>query len=211
MAYNRLVMSGTIGAGGEIWSTGVNFIPDVGPAVISPGDLAAWAESAAVELEAGLGTVLNTGVSANGTIDEVRAYYYPSNDGPAQFVGIAPCDYVGSSTSNNPLPTSMVFSLLTATAGRSFRGRMYWPALSLTINTSGRFPSSVMTSAATDAANLLTALAGAVTIATDLTPAVVSKTRNLVTPVTQIRVGDVPDTQRRRRDALVEAYSTASI
>lgn len=211
MAYNRVVLSGSIGAGGEIWSTGANFIPDVGPAVISPEDLGAWAEEVSQFLEGGLPTTLSNGVSANGAITEVRCYYYPTNNGPASFVGIAPCSFVGSATSNNPLPSSVVFSLQTATAGRSFRGRMYWPALSLTINTQGRFGSSIMSSIAQDAANLLVNIAAAPTIATDLVPAVVSKTRNLVTPVTQVKVGDVPDTQRRRRDALVESYASYPI
>lgn len=209
MAYNRLVLSGTLAGGDEIWSTGCNFTSELGPLVISPGDLANWAEGAAVFLEAGLATPLNNGVSANGTINEVRAYFYPTNDGPAQFVGIAPCDYIGSGTANHPLPTAMVFSTMTAIAGRSFRGRMYWPCLSNTINSSGRLASSTTTTIASDVVAMLEGLADAPAIATDLRPAVVSKTRDLVTPVTSIRVGDVPDTQRRRRDALVEAYTTS--
>lgn len=212
MAYNRLVISGTVGNGADIWSTGINFSALLGPLVISQADLGLWAEQAATELEGtALGTNLSAGLSANGSITEVRTYYYASNTGPSTFVATSPVTKIGSGTANNPLPTSMVLSLKTPFAGRSFRGRMYWPALSTVVQTGGTFSTSFMSSIATEAANLLNAMSGAAAGTYDLVPAIVSKTRDLVTPVTQVSVGNVPDTQRRRRDALVESYASASI
>jgi len=42
-------------------------------------------------------------------------------------------------------------------------------------------------------------------------PAVISVTKGLVTPVTQVSIGDVVDTQRRRRDTLIETRLTAPV
>lgn len=110
-----------------------------------------------------------------------------------------------------PLPPqcSAVVSLLTPLAGASHRGRYYLPSpVSDAILASGRFQGG----------NLDDVLAALVLAHTDemadslATEVVVySRTLHSSTPVERLRIGDVVDTQRRRRDKLVETYHTASL
>lgn len=211
MAYNRLVVSGTLGGGADIFSVGFNYTPDLGAPVITPTDLNLWAAACATYFAGATLPNLKAGLSTSGTIREFRTYYHASDTGPATTVGTASASIAGTGTANQPLPTSFVLSLRTALAGRRARGRAYWPALSVVVQAAGTFSSGFMSAAPTEARNMIVAFGDAAS-ATDLRPVVVSKVgAGQVTPVTQVAIGNVPDTQRRRRNALVETYSTAAI
>jgi hypothetical protein len=108
-----------------------------------------------------------------------------------------------------PNEVAWVVSLRTATAGRRTRGRMYLPAPSKgQVNDQGRYSTDRCVSIATAAATLL---GGWSSGATHYTAVVASATGSLMTPVLTVAVGDVPDVQRRRRDRLVEGYSTHAV
>lgn len=90
---------------------------------------------------------------------------------------------------------------------------MYLPLLSGTVNTStGAFPSADATSIAGYLKSYIAAVAALTTFpGNHWTPVVVSQTG---TPATHnlnaIKVGNVFDTQRRRRNKVIETYSTVA-
>lgn len=112
---------------------------------------------------------------------------------------------------NNACPNEVacVVSLRTAVAGRRTRGRMYLPPFStVTLTNQARWLPSVTGAIATAAATML----GSFTSGAETFDAVVaSATGSLLTPVIATAVGDVPDAQRRRRDALIESYATHAV
>lgn len=211
-AFNRVVLSGGLASGAERWSTACNFRPDGGGVVATPEGLTEWAESVA-GLVAGtnLGAELRAGLSAQGTLDEVRVYHYPGTNAQATAVGIAPALGVGLTGASRPTSVAACLSLYTGVASRRTRGRMYWPALANQINTTGRFFSGVTASLAGQMAALLEDIGTEIPAGDPARPVVVSRAGDLVTRVTQVRVGDVPDTMRSRRDALDELYATAPV
>lgn len=118
----------------------------------------------------------------------------------------------GSGPDPHPYQTSVVVSLRTNTAGARARGRSYWPATGAGIQTAtlrldsglhpGIPPAFVSYFSAIEAA--ITASVGSVQLA------VWSRSNAALTNVTFLLVGDVFDTQRRRRDQVPESYIQAT-
>lgn len=118
----------------------------------------------------------------------------------------------GSGASFHPFQTSAVTSLRTALPGASGRGRLYWPATGVTLTVGTLRPST---------ANVVSHLAGVKTYLSSIETsieatltgvALVVWSRKLLAQnvVTSLQMGDVLDVQRRRRDQLVEGYSTTT-
>lgn len=120
----------------------------------------------------------------------------------------------GPSGANQPPQSAAVISLRTDTPGASGRGRLYWPAMGAALDsTNGRLSSSQLASFLTDSKNYLLGIrsdlaAAFPAIGFDL--AVRSRTTKTTPHVTRLQVGNVVDTQRRRRDNLPESYSAVS-
>lgn len=119
---------------------------------------------------------------------------------------------VGTGTTAHPNQTSAVVSLRTTTPGGRYRGRLYWPATGISILAStGRFNTGFPGTLATE---MKTFLSGASTvIETTLGTNVLcvwSRVSLGKQAVNRLLVGDVPDTQRRRRDKAIETYATVS-
>lgn len=205
-AYNRVVLSGTLASGAEEFSVGMNFAPDLGAGISSPAELNSWAIAIANDLGTATADSIDRGLSLTGSVTQVSTYWYPDVGAPATAVGTASALYSGSVAAIHPLQTSVVVSLRTAFAGRRYRGRFYWPALGWTVGATGKFTGTPVSAAADDFAEMLEFIAGADGTSVELRPVVVSKAGGFVTPVTSVSVGDVPDTQRRRRDGLTEIY-----
>ena len=116
----------------------------------------------------------------------------------------------GTSTLAHPLQVAAVQSLRTALPGASGRGRLYWPATGMSLQQSNSRPTPAAV------ANLLAAyvtfLGGINTAIRATYPTsklVVWSRKNLnAQNVTSTQMGDVMDVQRRRRDTLVEAYTS---
>jgi len=206
----KLVIGGTIGGGIEEWSTGVHFTPPTGD-VDSP-TLSAWANQVKQDF-AFVGSYFNiknlfsTGVA----ITTVSAYHYPET-GPADFVGTSSASAApGTGAAVLPPQIAVVATLRTALAGRRNRGRMYLPAMGGEFGISGgqsyRFTGAG--DVADEVAEWLLAMAAAWPGPEAIQPVVYSAVGQTLTPVSEVSVGDVFDTQRRRRDELVENYSTA--
>lgn len=211
-SFNRIHLSGTLASGAETWSTSFAVRPAGGGVTASPAELTAWAEAImdVLELTGDIPELL-TGLSSTGAITEARVYHYPGTSAPATAVGIAAGSRPGTTSPSRPTSVAAVLSLRTGLAGRRFRGRMYWPALANTINTTGRFTSTVTGNLAGQAGEILTTLAAEGPGGDVPLVSVVSAAGDLVTPVTAISVGDVPDSMRSRRDALDEVYTTVNL
>lgn len=207
MAWNRVVLSGTL-LGAEDWACGISFIGDAGEVVTDYTELEGWATTALAYVEGQtFPTSLMTMLSTQGTIDTVRVEAHDSTGALTQAAEVSPVTpKAGTGTPNKSIQTTVVCSIRTGRPGRSYRGRIYWPALNLTLETaSGRISNSAVSSASTGFAQMLTTLGTSYTGSHTPRPAVASRTIGQVTRATSVDVGDVPDVMRRRRDSLPEA------
>lgn len=119
----------------------------------------------------------------------------------------------GSGTTAHPFQTSIVLSLRTAAIGASGRGRLYWPATGLAMNSGTLRPAgSAVLAILSGFKTYLTSIGTAIDTVTTEVPflSVWSRTNATTAPVINIQMGDILDTQRRRRDAAVETYQTVS-
>lgn len=130
--------------------------------------------------------------------------------GVVTYTSVAGTAYSGSGLGGAlPPQCSEVITLRTARAGRSYTGRMYMPSTGdITLTTSGR----MLTSCYTDLADeMAAAFIAAKAAASGVEIVVYSRLHRTVASVLSVDCGDVFDTQRRRRDKLVEVRHTAMI
>jgi hypothetical protein len=122
---------------------------------------------------------------------------------------------VGSNSGNHlPLQVSAVASHRTGQTGRAGRGRMYLPSLNTgVIQSDGLLDSSWCTSTAGHQKDLLEALHYRGTGATppEVTPIVTGSGYVHYGIISQVKVGNVPDTQRRRRRQIPETYQSTTV
>lgn len=210
VARNRMVISGGMGNPEvERWSTSLNWTVDGGGAVTAPSDLQLWADNAAAALDLGatnhstLSSIMSTLVN----VDRVDIYAYGPTGGAIAVAG-SPCSWDGTGPVESPFQIATVMSLLTARPGSSYRGRVYWPACGATVNSNGTY--AEFATLALDFAELVTELGNIDGTSTGIL-GVYSPTANVMTPVINVRVGSVLDTQRRRRDQVPESYVNAGI
>ena len=137
------------------------------------------------------------------------------DSGAAIAMGVPTSGWVGTTSSLLPLEVACVVTFDTYKNNAKGRGRIYLPGIpanSLGTNT-GRFDSTWATQMAGDAATLLGDLvnpggAGEVGIY----PVVTEPSGwNLYSQLRQVRVGEVPDSQRRRRNKLAENYHAVAM
>lgn len=205
-AHNVIRILGSL-PGGEVWSVNPKF---GGTPVEGYEDLLLWAENIEAQIETGaIGAPLRNAMSSAAAITGVRVEHIGANGRLAQAAEVTlATPLVGAGSATKPFQTAMVFSLRTGRPGRSSRGRLYWPALGTTISTTTLRLELAVREAYLDAAvDFLTALQTAAPAGATVALAVVSQTTGVNTAVDQIQVGDILDTQRRRRDSAVEQYS----
>lgn len=122
-----------------------------------------------------------------------------------------PTDPSGSNSAGQPLPPqcSVVMSLRTASAGRSGRGRFYLPGLGTSqVSSTGRL---ISTERAGFVDPFKTYVDAVQTALVDGHLAVYSKKLGDNTDVVKVDMGDVIDTQRRRRNKLSESRYSVTI
>jgi len=140
----------------------------------------------------------------------VTVYHYPTGGPSATFVGVATIPAgTGTGAGHQPHQVCLVMTMLTAFAGRSNRGRMYWPATGLNLDGGLQVNSTVL-------ATILTGVSGFIeAINTTLSPAhvvVVSTKLGAYNDVVQVKMDSAPDIQRRRANHLVvETVAVAAI
>jgi hypothetical protein len=213
VSYVRVGILGTT-TGGEVWSVNPTFDPTAefpGPVDQSKLDAAA---QAIANLTPGstLLTGLSTAMSIVGARLEVR------DDGTDNLLALSIAGrgtaLPGITAPKMPAQTASVVSLRTNTPGGSGRGRMYWPGLGYSLGTNLRLGSATTSVIVSEMKTYLAEMDAALTtqfapISFDL--AIRSRATHTTPHVVRIQVGDVLDTQRRRRDTLAESYQTLSI
>jgi len=209
ISYVRVSILGTL-TGGEVWS--VNPVFD--PTLEFPGTPdQAMVDAAALAIAnrtipTSVRTIMGTSATRTGARVEIR------EDADDSLIAISiqgsATPAAGTGAARLTHQSAIVFSIRTNTPGGSGRGRFYWPAIGATLDNNGRLQTPATVTLAADMKSYLlgirTDLATAFpTIGFDL--AVRSKTTHTTPHAVRIQVGDVIDTQRRRRDALPEAYT----
>lgn len=209
MPMNRVTLSGTM-TGGEVVSMGFAFTAALdGGYVDTQDDLTLWASDIAGELLLlSSGSALVGVLSNDVVIDQVTTGYYPNTNGPVGLQGVATGDVMtGTGNASLPYPTCLVFTHNTGIPGPSRRGRTYWPLLNFAVE-NGKVDAGDLAALAGGFNDIISAIEDAAPGGLGVRFGVHSRKLALVTPVTSIRVGNVPDTQRRRRDALTEAFAS---
>lgn len=202
----RVSVLGTM-PGGEVWSVNPCWeINGSGGTPVTPSQAKTIADNCSVVVpNAGLLLTMAANCNLIGVRVESRAL-----DGTLESQGetIRGAAIQGTGNSIHPFQTAIVLSLRTPGIGASARGRLYWPMTGQVLDaTNGRLSN----------ANQLTILAGLKQYLLGLETAIKitlpnanltvwSRTTENFHDVNALRLGNVVDTQRRRRDGLVEAY-----
>lgn len=215
MSYIKTIVLGGIGST-EVFSTGMAW-----------RNFELFAASMTQEMIESLSRRLITNITSTSipaalrnllsTSGEIRGWRVEQHGEDEQLTNVGESFYASPITGlGSPSKTpqdSLVFSLRTSTPGARGRGRMYWPALSATLGADFKLSSPAPATAALAAATLADLVgdqinaewaANSFAVTTEL--AVRSTTDHTSRKVERIQVGDVLDTQRRRRDNLPETY-----
>lgn len=139
-------------------------------------------------------------------VNDVTLYEYAVDNGPATAQGIGPIGIAGSGSQVAPLQCALVATSVTALAGARHRGRQYFPAHCLTVQSANALLSDSDTSKVGDLASGMGATAAAgiaesLAIA-DLVWAVYSRTNRSMEQIVSTRTDNKVDTQRRREASL---------
>lgn len=193
--------------GGESWST--SFWLSVDHA-LAQTDLTNTLQEVDTAFAAGGGAYAGLKLvnPAQVTIATLLGYQYQGGTKAAVQAQYASTYVPGSVTADKPNQTALVCSLRTGMPGRSHRGRMYLPFLSGSMGNNGL----------TSSANVLTIAQGLATSFGTINGSgfgkvcVCSQSRSAMFPINQVIADHVLDTQRRRRDKLVDnAPSKANV
>jgi len=197
--------------GGEVWSTNPCWeINGTGGAAVSAAQALAIATAlGGVTIPSALQAAMGPNTTLTGYRVEAR-----SLTGTLESQGefIRPTVVTGSGATSHPHGTAVVVSLRTPGVGPSSRGRMYWPATGQVLNASDyRITAALTGGLVTGFKTYLSAMETAIRASLPNANLTVwsRKTANFH-DVNSLQVGNVLDSQRRRRDALIEAYTTVS-
>lgn len=196
MALFKHTLHGTFP--GEIWSFGVHTLGNVTVAAAE----AAWANASdAFWDQAGLLFANEITVSSTSTaeLDQATGRQLTRVETPSSLAGTA-------ATESLPFQCAPAVSLRTALATRSGRGRFYAPSLAVEFVAAGKMTAAARTALLNGTVGMATALTGA-----GLTLVLYGRTSHATQEVTSVDVGDVIDTQRRRRNKLVEDRISANV
>ena len=128
-------------------------------------------------------------------------------------------DWTGSyptgigSTAPLPLQDSMCLSHDSLVTGAHGRGRMYMPSATTGDTSATRWSTTAVSDCLADHVTFLQALTwdSGTPIGTHVRPIVAGKPYVKYGAITKVKIGNIPDTQRRRRNRLVETYSSADV
>jgi len=197
MALYRMVASGT--TPGESWSFTLH-----AEGSLSTADAAtAFGDALTAAWAGGMDDVTTADVDC--TLASVAALD-PATDGQLTRVEVVLALTGVAAGEMLPYQCATVISLLTDSATRHGRGRFYLPPLATGTVDGGLISAAAITSLDTAWTAFFDSLN------TDgLNPVVRNRTGHISTPVTSARVGNVFDTQRRRRNKLVEVYTAIAV
>jgi len=200
--------------GGEVWSVNPGFGPNFGPLATTFAQLQSWA-AAIVLLNAGnvIPPSWRAAISNAVAVTTIRTEYFGPDGKLAQAAeSILATPVAGIGAATKGFQSAVVLSLRTGRPGRSYRGRLYLPALAMVIDTNTlRIAPATRLTLATETATFLKAIGTAAPPAANILPVVVSQTVSLLTTIASISVGDILDSQRRRRDSVAELTSVGPL
>lgn len=219
MAYanrvKRLTFSGTCFGGQEIWSTGL-WIAD-------PGSDVGTATQTEVDLYANLWRTF----FSNATSKFHAAYFTTQTKlsvlttagvpDPLNTVYNTALVTAGSNVGTPQVPQASIVASLRNTAihGLATHGRMYLPGVSYTVVAAdGRISSGDATNLATNFQTLINGINSAAPVGevvSLVSKGTVGTPAGVSAAVTHVEIGNVYDTQRRRRNGLVETYVNKTI
>lgn len=186
---------------GEIWNFGLH-----ADSTRSVADTAAALAAAVTEAWSGSGTptgALNTLYGPDVVVTEASAAEILIASGSQQTKSTVPLNLPGvSAAAQLPPQVAVVVSKRTNVANRAGRGRFYLPAMTVNAVDGGRLAIASRDLVLNAVERMVTSLKGA-----QVFPVLWPQGALNGTPITSWGVGDVFDTQRRRRNALVEARS----
>lgn len=214
MSFIRVGLRGTL-PGGEVWS--------VNPAFNESTDVVDWDQAAGQQAANAIGAItvpaaLKSLLSSSAQMASVRVERRSDSN---RLIGAAEAGWAGGGQSgaaaSKTFQTSTVISLRSNVPGARGRGRLYWPALGAvltagTLRLGNPTPAAVATASVEYLDAIETALKNAIHPSPSLIDfhlAVYSPTTQTKTDITRIEVGDILDTQRRRRDTVQETYASA--
>jgi hypothetical protein len=202
----RLILSGVIDAT-QSWSVGLTCQAETGP---TSDELDAWLT--AVESLVDTWWVASGGVGSINKpsllLTTLTAYGYVELNTPPTGVAqhVLGTALAGTGTTVvTPSQLAVVCTLKTPYPGRHNTGRIYLPATAMPLLSTNRVTAALCNTLATTCAAFLTSLAGE-TINGTTTSAVLVPSSGISSSrfVSEASVGDIVDTQRRRRDKYVE-------
>lgn len=204
MTFYRGTVKGHL-EGGEIFNFTIHFSGVTGQAATGAAELAdavtlLWSgtNSPAGNIEA----LYPAAIGVDGVVmDELSSFGTNVSQGRTSLA------LVGTSVTE-PLPPqcAMVVSLRTIEPTRAGRGRFYLPSPVVGTVIDQRLDSAAQGDVLHGALAMLNHMKGL-----GLTPVVFHRNNSLVSPIVTIDVGDVFDTQRRRRNKLVETRVSATL
>lgn len=221
MAYefkvNRVTISGTSFGGEEEWSTGF-FLVNESSDVLSP------TEQGAADIGAAWQTFFlaaSTKMNSNWKTTQVKIATLNTTGG-TDLSSVVYYNYPTPITGTTVTPTfppqiSLVATLLAGVPrGLGSKGRMYLPGIAVSPDGNGRIPTTDAANICNNLASFLNLINGDADVGDRVGNASFGRTPPAVGPginryVESVRVGNVYDTQRRRRNALTEQYSSATV
>jgi len=209
----KVTLSGTMFGGAEIWSTGFYLGSETADAspITAQGmaDVSfAWetffkAASSEISSKYTYNQLKMHVVNNDGkTLADSAQYHSPATAAVGGYVGAAlPPQIAVVATLANSMPR-----------GLATKGRMFLPGVASTIDTTGHIPTASTTAIATNLKTFFDAIHNDADTPGNLMLASVGRgplhTDGAIRKVDTVRVGNVFDTQRRRRNALTETYVT---
>lgn len=213
-----LSWGGSLYGGQDEWSNGIRFAtPDGG----GPGqvDETAMVQDFATQLSAFVASN-GSGYSNAVAMEWVKFNQIAPNggyvdEGTTHVVELGTA-VKGPTTPAFPPQISLCVSFLTPVArGYASKGRLYVPVPGLVVQVAtGRVATTALQGIADSWATFLEELGNMPGLdLTDIVPSIVSRTplAGAQNPINGVRVGDVLDTQQRRRNAMVETYVAATV
>lgn len=216
MSYIKTIMLGRLGAS-EQWSCGItwrNF--ELFAATMSQTMIESLAQRLVANItSANIPAPIRTLWSTSGGLIAWRVEQHGEDE---KLTNVGEAAYstqiVGTGSATKSPQDAIVVSMRTSTPGARGRGRLYWPALGTTLTSEFALSSPAPASVALASAQLfklvgdqITAEWAANSIAVTPELAVRSVTDHQSRKVERLQVGSVLDTQRRRRDKLIESYA----
>ena len=205
----RLSLLGTM-AGGEVFSINPTFSVEPPGGSLSYDDCLAIATAVdAVTIPTGVLALLNSSTAWTGVRVEARTFA-GTLEALAEHAKTTPVQ--GATSGASPFQTALVLSLQTTFPGASGRGRLYFPvSANILVQGTQRVNATTLANFLSGAKTYLQGIQTAVQSIEPLsTLHVWSRKNEAMYQVTKLRVGDITDVQRRRRDSAVENYSSVA-